>query len=37
MEILFLLGYRPALKKRINEKVKSSIQAWKFGNKRREN
>lgn len=35
MEILFALGYRPALKKRIHEKVKSAIIAWKHGSRTR--
>jgi uncharacterized membrane protein YGL010W len=36
MEVLFALGYRPALKKRVNEKAKSAIQAWRLGSKRKE-
>lgn len=35
MEVLFALGYRPALKKRIHEKVKSAIITWKHGSKTR--
>jgi phage baseplate assembly protein W len=30
MELLFVLGYRPALQKRIHEKVKGAISAWKL-------
>lgn len=35
MELLFILGYRPALQKRIHEKVKSAINTWKLRCERR--
>lgn len=30
MELLFVLGYRPALQKRIHEKTKAAISTWKL-------
>lgn len=30
MELLFVLGYRPALQKRVYEKVKNAIMTWKL-------
>lgn len=35
MELLFVLGYRPALQKRIHEKVKAAISTWKLRCERR--
>lgn len=35
MELLFVLGYRPALQKRIHDKVKAAISTWKFRKDRR--
>jgi uncharacterized membrane protein YGL010W len=35
MEFLFVLGYRPALLKRIRDKTKISITTWKMGKDRR--
>ena len=36
LELLFVLGYRPALQKRIHEKVKTAIGAWKLRCERNE-
>jgi uncharacterized membrane protein YGL010W len=35
IELLFVLGYRPALQKRIHEKVKAAISTWKLRCERR--
>lgn len=35
MEFLFVLGYRPALQKRIHEKVKAAISTWRLRRERR--
>lgn len=35
MELLFVLGYRPALQKRMHEKVKVAISTWRLSKDRR--
>lgn len=35
MELLFVLGYRPALQKRTHEKIKAAISTWKLSRERR--
>lgn len=35
MEFLFVLGYRPALQKRIHEKIKAAISTYKLRKERR--
>jgi uncharacterized membrane protein YGL010W len=35
VEVMFALGYRPTLRKRINDKVKASIQTWRLGSHKR--
>jgi len=35
MELLFALGYRPALQKRVLEKTKAAISTWKLSCERR--
>lgn len=36
MELLFVLGYRPALYKRISDKTRTSITTWKMGKERKQ-
>lgn len=35
MELLFLIGYRPALQRRTREKIKANIQTWKLSREHR--
>jgi uncharacterized membrane protein YGL010W len=35
MELLFVLGYRPALLKRVRDKTKIAITTWKMGKERK--
>ena len=35
MELLFVLGYRPALLKRTRDKIKIAITTWKMGKERK--
>jgi uncharacterized membrane protein YGL010W len=35
MELLFLIGYRPALCRRLRERTKGNVNAWKLSNEQR--
>ena len=35
IELLFLLGYKPAMQKRLNDKIKTAIGTWKLSKERR--